>query len=106
MAKSEQKKQQAKPEKPRNPEGSSPQSRSKGDGFAHDVGIVEVDLPDDLERNPGIGASKGTTMSRADADDVDDLYEEGENTFPGDVENDAGRPGTGVDLNRRGRQNK
>lgn len=61
--------------------------------------------PDDLERNPGIGASKGATMAGADADDIDDLYAEGENTFPGDVENDAGRPGTGVDPNRRGREN-
>ena len=104
MAKSEQKKRSAEPEKPR--ASGSPQSRSKGDGFAHDVGIVDVEPPDDLERNPGIGASKGATMSGADADDVDELYEEGENTFPGDVENDAGRPGTGVDPNRRGRENK
>ena len=104
MARSEQKKRSAEPEKPRK-EG-SPQSRSKGDGLAHDVGIVDVELPDDLERNPGIGASKGTTMSGADANDVEEFYEEGDNTFPGDVENDAGRPGTGVDPRRRGRQNK
>jgi hypothetical protein len=104
MAKSEQRKQPAEPEKPRR--DGSLQSRSKGDGFAHDVGIAEVELQDDLERNPGIGASKGTTMSGADADDVEDLYAEGENTFPGDVENDAGRPGAGVDPNRRGRENK
>ncbi len=106
MAKSNQKKQQAKPEKPRSSQGGSPHSRNKGDGLAHDVGIVEVELPDDEERNPGIGASKGTTRSGADADDVEDLYEEGDNTFPGDVENDAGRPGTGVDPTRRGRENK
>ncbi|HYD87373.1 MAG TPA: hypothetical protein VEA80_07855 [Vitreimonas sp.] len=62
--------------------------------------------PDDLKRNPGIGASKGATMAGADADDVDDLYAEGENTFPGDVENDSGRPGTGVDPKRRPRENK
>jgi|GEM_PF-3589024 len=59
--------------------------------------------PDDLERNPGIGASKGATIAGADADEIDDLYAEGENTFPGDVENDSGRPGTGVDPKRRGR---
>ena len=106
MAKSEQKKLREEPEKPRSPAGGSPQSRSKGDGLAHDVGIVDVELPDDLERNPGIGASKGTTMSGADADDVTDLHEEGDNTFPGDVENDAGPPGAGVDPNRRGRHNK
>ncbi len=62
--------------------------------------------PDDLERNPGIGASKGATMSGADADDIGDLYADGENTFPGDVESDAGRPGTGVAPNRRGRENQ
>jgi hypothetical protein len=45
-------------------------------------------------------------MSGADADDVDDLCEEGDNTFKGDVENDAGLPGTGVDPTRRGRENK
>ena len=105
MAKSEPKKRSAEPEKPRTNDN-EPRVRTKVDGLAHDVGIVDVELPDDLERNPGIGASKGTTMSGADADDVDDLYEEGENTFPGDVENDAGRPGTGVDPNRRGRENK
>jgi hypothetical protein len=106
MAKSDEKKQAVKPEKPRNPEGGSPQSRSKGDGLAHDVAVIDVDPPDDLERNPGIGASKGTTMSGADADDVDDLFAEGDNSFPGDVENDAGLPGTGVDPKRRGRENK
>ena len=106
MAKSNQKKQQAKPEKPRSSQGGSPHSRNQGDGLAHDVDVVDVEPPDDLERNPGIGASKGTTMSGADADDVEDLYDEGDNTFPGDVENDAGRPGTGVDPTRRGRENK
>jgi hypothetical protein len=98
MAKSKQKKRRAEPEKPR--------TRAKGDGMANDVAVIDVKPPDDIERNPGIGASKGTTMSGADADDVEDLYAEGENTFPGDVENDAGRPGTGVDPNRRGRENK
>jgi hypothetical protein len=105
MAKSERKKRPAEPEKPRANEN-EPRARSKGDGLAHDVTARDIELIGDLERNPGIGASKGTTMSGADADDVEELYEEGENTFPGDVENDAGRPGTGVDPTRRGRQNK
>ena len=105
MAKSEQKKRSAEPEKPRTNDN-EPRARTKGDGLAHDVGIVDVELPDDLERNPGIGASKGTTMSGADADDLADEFDDAENTFEGDVENDAGRPGTGVDPNRRGRHNK
>lgn len=62
--------------------------------------------PDDLKRNPGIGASKGTTIAGADADDLEEEMSEAENTFKGDVESDAGRPGTGVDPNRRGRHNK
>ena len=106
MAKSEQKEQREEPQKPRNPEDGSPQSRNKGDGLAHDVGIIEVDLPNDLERNPGIGASKGTTMSGANTDDLSEEFDEADNTFKGDVENDAGLPGTGVDPNRRGRENK
>lgn len=106
MAKSNRKKQQATPQKPRSSQGGSPQPRNKSDGMAHDVDVVDVEPPDDIERNPGMGASKGATMSGADADDVDDLYEEGDNTFEGDVENDAGLPGTGVDPTRRGRENK
>ncbi len=105
MAKSEQKKRSVRPEKPRDPAGGSPQSRSKGDGLAHDVSVVDFEVPDDEERSPGIGASKGATMAGADADDIDDLFAEGDNTFPGDVENDAGLPGTGVDPTRRGREN-
>lgn len=72
----------------------------------YEINPDDIETPDDLERNPGIGASKGATMAGADADDVDDLYADGENTFPGDVENDAGRPGTGVDPQRRPRENK
>jgi hypothetical protein len=105
MAKSERKKRSTEPERPRANEN-EPRARSKGDGLAHDVTARDIELIGDLERNPGIGASKGTTMSGADADDVDELYGDGENTFPGDVENDAGRPGTGVDPTRRGRSNK
>jgi len=61
--------------------------------------------PDDEDRNPGIGASKGTSMADADPDDLADEFDDAENTFEGDVENDAGRPGTGVDPRRRGREN-
>lgn len=45
-----------------------------------------VDLPDDLEENPGIGQSKGL-FARAGAKDSGLL--EGENTVEGDLENDA-----------------
>ena len=49
-----------------------------------------VDLPDDLERNPGIGSSKGVfAMTRSD--DIELI--EGENTFEGDTDNDGGNAG-------------
>jgi hypothetical protein len=104
MAKSEAKKRPAEPEKPRK-DATTTRAPNKGDGLAHDVAVVEVELPDDLKRNPGIGASKGTTMAGADADDLDEEMSEAENTFKGDVENDAGRPGAGVDPKRLGRHN-
>lgn len=53
----------------------------------------------DLRDNPGIGASKGT--AKLGDDDVLD----GENTFEGDVENDASR-GNRIDPNKMGRTNK
>lgn len=54
----------------------------------------------DLKSNPGIGASPGMIKG------VDDIEEEdGDNTFEGDIENDAGLGG-GVDPNQRGRTNK
>lgn len=43
---------------------------------------------DDLETNPGIGGSKGTTRAGEDPHII-----EGENTFEGDVENDADATG-------------
>lgn len=105
MAKSKAKKRVAEPEKPR--KGAvEPRAKSKGDGLAHDVAVVDVEMPDDIERNPGIGMSKGTTMSGADADDLDEEMSEAENTFKGDVESDAGRLGVGVDPTRTGRRNK
>lgn len=105
MAKSERKKQATEPEKPRkNADGASADRRP--DGFAHDVTPRELDVLGDLERNPGIGMSKGTTMAGADADDVEESMNEAANTFEGDVESDAGRAGAGVDPRRVGRHNK
>jgi len=105
MAKSEAKKQRAVPEGPRKNPG-EPRANTKGDGLAHDVTVRDVEILSDLERNPGIGASKGTTMAGADADDLAEEMADGENTFKGDVESDAGRPGVGVDPKRVGRHNK
>jgi hypothetical protein len=49
-----------------------------------------VKLQDDLERNPGIGSSKGL-FARAGGQDEDLI--EGDNTFEGDTDNDAGIAG-------------
>jgi hypothetical protein len=49
-----------------------------------------VDLPDDLERNPGIGQSKGL-FSMTSSQDMELI--EGENTIDGDTDNDAGAAG-------------
>jgi hypothetical protein len=105
MARSESKKQTAEPEKPRKT-AAEPSAPNEGDGLAHDVALIEVEMPNDLEHHPGIGASKGATTSGANADDLDEQLADGENTFEGDVENDAGRPGVGVDGERVGRQSK
>lgn len=57
-----------------------------------------VDLPDDLEENPGIGGSEGL-FARADSDDAGLI--EGDNTFEGDVENDGmAAGGVGKELGR------
>jgi hypothetical protein len=57
--------------------------------------------PDDLERNPGIGSSKGVrSRSQGEPEDI-----EATNTSEGDVMNDA-TPQGGVDPNRRGRTNR
>lgn len=57
--------------------------------------------PDDLERNPGIGATKGTqSRSRGAPEDI-----EAANTSEGDVMNDVTREG-GVDPKQRGRTNQ
>jgi hypothetical protein len=54
---------------------------------------------DDLDCDPGIGASKGTTISGEDPHLLD-----GENTSEGDVENDT-TPQGGVDPDQRQRTN-
>ena len=55
---------------------------------------------DDLEDNPGIGASKGVRIAREDPESI-----AGENTFEGDVENDT-TPQGGVNPRQVGRTNK
>jgi hypothetical protein len=57
----------------------------------------------DLRRNPGIGASKGTTMS-GESLEPDDVVD-GDNTFEGDVENDT-TPQGGVNPNQIPRTNR
>jgi hypothetical protein len=52
----------------------------------HDKG--ESPFTDDLERNPGIGQSKGTTATGSDASEI-----EGDNTVEGDIENDPDATG-------------
>jgi hypothetical protein len=101
MAKADNKKQNTEPERPRQT-ATEPQAPSKGDGLAHDYAASEVEMPDDLQRNPGIGASKGATTAGVDADDLEKATSEADNTFKGDVENDAGRPGAGVEPKRVG----
>ena len=48
----------------------------------HDQG--ESPFQDDLDRNPGIGQSKGTTIAGGEPSDI-----EGENTVEGDTDNDT-----------------
>jgi hypothetical protein len=65
-------------------------------------GHTPITLPvDDLKCNPGIGASRGSTMSGAGDLGADDL-EDGENTFEGDLENDV-TPEGGASPNHRAR---
>ncbi|MDB5595145.1 MAG: uncharacterized protein JWM36_2106 [Hyphomicrobiales bacterium] len=45
----------------------------------------------DLKGNPGIGSSKGVTMSQSSPEDLEDI--QGENTIEGDVENDTNPQG-------------
>lgn len=57
-------------------------------------------VPDDLQRDPGIGRAKGTDRAGADPDLID-----GENTFEGDVKSDT-TPNGKVDPRQVGRTNK
>ena len=54
----------------------------------------------DLKGNPGIGSSKGTTISGEDSDTI-----AGRSTSEGDVENETNSEG-GVDPDHVGRTNK
>jgi hypothetical protein len=57
-----------------------------------------VDLQDDLDRNPGIGQSKGL-FARSGGEDSSLI--EGDNTSEGDIENDGGNAGgVNPDLGR------
>jgi hypothetical protein len=55
---------------------------------------------DDLQSNPGIGATKGTYAGKADPELI-----QGGSTFEGDVENDT-TPQGGADPDHVGRTNK
>lgn len=57
-------------------------------------------FPDDLERDPGIGRSKGAFATGEDPEEL-----AGVNTAEGDVENEANRLG-GADEGRLGRANE
>ena len=56
-------------------------------------------LPNDLERNPGIGQSKGAFATGEDPESI-----EGENTTEGDVDNDS-TPTDGVPQREKARTN-
>jgi len=57
-------------------------------------------LADDLERNPGIGQSKGSFMTGVPPQEI-----EGENTVEGDVDNDS-TANDGVPQGERARTNR
>lgn len=66
-----------------------------------DLGADIPPLQDDLERNPGIGASKGSfARTSSDPEDI-----EASNTSEGDVMSDAAKGG-GVNPGHTGRTNK
>lgn len=61
-------------------------------------GHTPTRLPrDDLQDDPAIGASRGTTIA---GEDPHILREDGENTEPGDVGNDADATGAPTPLRR------
>lgn len=66
-----------------------------------DLGADAPPLPDDLRRDPGVGASKGAfARTGADPDTI-----AADNTAAGDVLNDA-TPGGGANPAERGRTNE
>jgi hypothetical protein len=67
-------------------------------GTKHGKG--ESPFPDDLERNPGIGQSKGAFRTGEKPQAI-----EGDSTVEGDIENDPDAIGQ-VNPNRLGRTNK
>lgn len=70
-------------------------------GSKHDeTDLKDNPFPKDLDRDPGIGRSKG-----AFATGEDPMSIEGENTADGDVQNDS-TIGDGVDPDQLGRTNK
>lgn len=70
------------------------------DSVKHEKRRDEGPFESDLDRNPGIGQSKGLFRTGADLEEI-----EGENTVEGDVENDARNDG-GVGESNRGRTNR
>jgi hypothetical protein len=78
-------------------------STSKHPKSGHTPGISP---PDDLERNPGIGASRGTARAGGATHQHEDPEAiQGANTIEGDVMNDVEADGS-VNPNRRGRTNR
>ena len=63
----------------------------------HDKG--KSPFPDDLERNPAIGQSKGSFMTGVPPEEI-----EGENTVEGDIDNDS-TSGDGVPQRKPERTN-
>ncbi len=66
----------------------------------HEKSHGEGPFTSDLERNPGIGQSKGTFATGESPELI-----EGDNTVEGDVENDVNAQG-GIDKNELGRTNR
>lgn len=67
-------------------------------GTKHDKG--DSSFTDDLERNPGIGQSKGIFAAAGEGEEA-----EGDNTVEGDVENDPS-PSGAVREDQLGRTNR
>lgn len=66
----------------------------------HQESRGEAPFTSDLERNPGIGQSRGSFATGEDPELL-----EGENTVEGDVDNDANAQG-GINENQRSRSSE